>query len=536
MLFLAGFLFAFVSGNLSRAQVKAAGTPAGVRVNIKADKTSFNATKPVTLHVTFTNPTSTSIGLLKWFTPIDGVTEPLFTVTRAGNSVTYVGILVKHPPPTTQDYVTLAPGKSLSRDVNLSDYYDLSVSGNYSVTFAAGGLTSNTLNLFVEGRPARAPQAIPAQAVSGMNTFNGCSDSQQTNLIDARNAAGTYASVAKAYFMANRHGLRYTTWFGGFDSGRHTAVSSHFSAISDAVDNKLMSFDCTGEGSCRGGYYAYVYPGSPYNIYLCSAFWASWTPLTGTDSKAGTLIHEISHFYVVAGTKDWAYGQTGAKALAISNPSQAIMNADSHEYFAENNPPLETTPTTPPQAWFTDVDTNYWAFSEIKKLYLDGFTTGCSVTPFLYCPERAVTRAQMAVFIERGIHGAAYLPPAATGVFADVHTDYWAAAWIEQLYKDKITSGCGTSPLRYCPESSTTRAEMAVFLLKAEHGASYIPTAAIGLFPDVLKTYWAADWIEKLFMEHITGGCSASPMAFCPDNSVTRAQMAVFLVKTFKLP
>jgi peptidyl-Lys metalloendopeptidase len=79
-----------------------------------------------------------------------------------------------------------------------------------------------------------------------------------------------------------------------------------------------------------------VYPNSAYEIFVCRAFWPA--PATGTDSKAGTLIHEMSHFTVVAGTNDWVYGQTGAKNLAISNPTNAVDNADSHEYFAENNP------------------------------------------------------------------------------------------------------------------------------------------------------------------------------------------------------
>ena len=61
-------------------------------------------------------------------------------------------------------------------------------------------------------------------------------------------------------------------------------------------------------------------------------------PMTGTDSKAGTRICEISHFTVAAGTDDCAYGQAAAKNLAISDPYKAINNAASHEYFAENTP------------------------------------------------------------------------------------------------------------------------------------------------------------------------------------------------------
>lgn len=71
---------------------------------------------------------------------------------------------------------------------------------------------------------------------------------------------------------------------------------------------------------------------------MCNAFWTA--PTSGTDSKGGTIIHETSHFNVVAGTDDIVYGQSGAKSLAISDPSQAIQNADSHEYFAENTPNL----------------------------------------------------------------------------------------------------------------------------------------------------------------------------------------------------
>jgi hypothetical protein len=186
---------------------------------------------------------------------------------------------------------------------------------------------------------------------------------------------------------------------------------------------------------------------------------------------------------------------------------------------------------------FADVPTTYWAWSEIERLYATGFTTGCSLNPFSYCPERAVTRAQMAIFLERGMHGSAYIPPIGTGlVFADVPLSYWDTDWIEKLYADGITAGCWTSPLAYCPDSPVTRAQMAIFLLRAKHGAAYTPPPAAGIFVDVPTTYWAASWIEQLYAEGITGGCKLSPLSYCPDKSVTRAEMAVFLVRTFNLP
>ena len=185
-------------------------------------------------------------------------------------------------------------------------------------------------------------------------------------------------------------------------------------------------------------------------------------------------------------------------------------------------------------ATFADVSTNYWAWQYIESIYSAGITAGCGTSPLIYCPTAPVTRAQMAVFILRGIHGGAYTPPTPTGnIFADVPDSYWAAAWIEQLAAEGITAGCGGN--NYCPDQAATRDQMAVFLLRAKHGSAYTPPTPTGtVFSDVPDTYWAASWIEQLAAEGITGGCGGTN--YCPASTVTRDQMAVFLVKTFSLP
>jgi uncharacterized protein YoaH (UPF0181 family) len=192
--------------------------------------------------------------------------------------------------------------------------------------------------------------------------------------------------------------------------------------------------------------------------------------------------------------------------------------------------------TASASATFEDVPTAYWAWEAIESLYAAGITSGCSSEPLLYCPENPVTRAQMAKFLLRTIFGPGYTPPAASGIFTDVPSDHWARNWIEQLYLVGITSGCGSDPLAYCPEAEVTRAQMAKFLLRAEHGSAYLPPPGTGLFSDVPPGYWAVDWIDQLFAEGITTGCSTLPFSYCPENPVTRAQMAVFLVRTFDLP
>jgi hypothetical protein len=184
---------------------------------------------------------------------------------------------------------------------------------------------------------------------------------------------------------------------------------------------------------------------------------------------------------------------------------------------------------------FADVPPTHPAWSEIEAIQTAGITNGCDASNF--CPSTTLTRAEMAVFLVRGIHGAAFTPPAPTGVFADVPTTYWAAPWIEQLYSDGVTNGCDTNPLRFCPGSFVTRAEMAVFLLRARHGSSYSPPPASGtVFADVPASYWAAPWIEQLYAEGVTNGCASSPLRYCPVDSSSRAQMALFLARSFNLP
>ena len=186
---------------------------------------------------------------------------------------------------------------------------------------------------------------------------------------------------------------------------------------------------------------------------------------------------------------------------------------------------------------FNDIPKFHWAKNYIERLYNVGITTGCSTDPMLFCPEFNVTRAEMAAFLERGLNGSDYHSPAGTGmVFADVPLSHWAVDCIEQLYKDEITKGCNTDPLKYCPDVSVTRAEMALFLLRSKYGSDYQPPAVNGGtgFNDVPSNHWAAPWIKQLASEGITSGCGGGN--YCPNDPVSRAEMALFLVRTFDFP
>ena len=174
----------------------------------------------------------------------------------------------------------------------------------------------------------------------------------------------------------------------------------------------------------------------------------------------------------------------------------------------------------------------------IKAFYDTGITVGCSQTPKLYCPDNPVTRGEMAVFIERAL-GNFSPTPSPSGMFTDVPYPGLESftPFIEQYYNDGLTVGCSQSPLMYCPQNNVTRGEMAVFIERAL--GNFAPTPSpTGMFTDVpypgLESF--TPFIEQFYNDGITVGCSQSPLKYCPQNNVTRGEMAVFIVRAFGIP
>ncbi len=179
-----------------------------------------------------------------------------------------------------------------------------------------------------------------------------------------------------------------------------------------------------------------------------------------------------------------------------------------------------------------------WMEPWVDAFYFAGVTTGCGSGPLIYCPESTVTRAAMAVFLLRAKYGLGYTPPPATHNFADmpVAGKEWMEPWVDQLYAEGITSGCGPGPT-FCPENPVTRAAMAVFLLRALEGSSYVPPATVHNFSDmpVAGKEWMEPWVDEFYSRGITTGCGAAPLIYCPESSVTRAAMAVFIDRAYGL-
>ncbi len=248
--------------------------------------------------------------------------------------------------------------------------------------------------------------------------------------------------------------------------------------------------------------------GSTASAGLGAGHTANWT-LTGGVITAGQGTGEITFDSSEAGTT-MLLEVVDSLGNCDSTAGSALVSVD----FLD----------VPPENGFHDF---------VNTVSRNGVTAGCGEGN--YCPGNPVNRAQMAVFLLKSKLGAAHVPPDATGtLFLDVPASAFAADWIEELASLGVTAGCGGG--NYCPDATVTRAQMAVFLLKTLNGSSYTPPVATGVFGDVPVGAFAADWIENLYALNVTGGCSASPLLYCPNNPNTRGQMAVFLTKTFSLP
>ncbi|MDE0169778.1 MAG: S-layer homology domain-containing protein [bacterium] len=124
---------------------------------------------------------------------------------------------------------------------------------------------------------------------------------------------------------------------------------------------------------------------------------------------------------------------------------------------------LDQTPeTTDAETRFADVDPDAWWVSYVERLADLGVTAGCKTDPLRYCPDKAVTRAQMATFLVRALD----LDAAPSAGFTDTAGNTHEAN-IDALAAAGVTAGCRTDPLRYCPDKAVTRAQMATFLVRA---------------------------------------------------------------------
>jgi hypothetical protein len=258
----------------------------------------------------------------------------------------------------------------------------------------------------------------------------------------------------------------------------------------------------------------------------------SSTPRSGDAGGGSALAISGTNFLAGATVTIGGVPATGVVVnsyTSLSATSPALTPGTANDLVVTNTDGTNGTLVKGFVADFLDVPSSQQFYFYVTTLVSNGITAG--VGGGLYGVNDDTLRQQMAVFLLKAKHGLCYTPPPCTGVFGDVPCPSTFANWIEAMASEGITGGCGGG--NFCPMNPVRRDQMSVFLLKAEHGSSYVPPMCTGIFLDVPCPSNFANWIEQLNNEGITGGCGGGN--YCPLNPNTRGQMAVFITKTFNL-
>jgi len=325
--------------------------------------------------------------------------------------------------------------------------------------------------------------------------------------------------------------------------------ASQLGASAPAIDNAIATLDNAFSQSVAAIYAdsaiepafeilrMAVPSGSP--LYGTGIPWFGQVVNVGPDSPAPSTTDGFWAAFHALGLRDWdRFGQVGA---STATPAATATPGPTRTPTAV--PTVTRTPTVGPTATptpiFGDVPPSHWAHDYIEALFNAGYVAGCSSSPRLYCPDNILSRAESAVFVERGAHGAlpeAPYPPPSSPTFVDVPASFWGYGWIESLWLDSFTAGCSVDPRAYCPNSQHTRAEGSVFFLRMMLGVGYSPPAPTGLFTDVPLTAWYAGWVEAAYREGLLPECHSLTRQFCPDAPLDRSWAAYVMTQARGMP
>lgn len=180
----------------------------------------------------------------------------------------------------------------------------------------------------------------------------------------------------------------------------------------------------------------------------------------------------------------------------------------------------------PPGGTFIDDDGDVFEPS-IEAIYAEGITVGCSDRA-QFCPDRGVTRAEMAAFLARALN----LPAASGDFFTDDNSSIFNGD-INRIAEAGITNGCNPPANdRFCPNNVLTRGEMAAFLVRA---FDLLPATEPDRFQDDDTSIFESQ-IDSLAEAGITFGCNPPENTmFCPYDRVSRGAMAAFLTRAIPL-
>jgi hypothetical protein len=180
---------------------------------------------------------------------------------------------------------------------------------------------------------------------------------------------------------------------------------------------------------------------------------------------------------------------------------------------------------------FSDASNSDFFFNAVNLMRQYGITGGCSAAPPLYCPNDNVTRAQMAIFVVRSVMGGDNFTYSATPHFSDVPANTFGFQWIQKMFELGITAGCGSNNYCPNDAVTRGQMAVFVIRARLGAAAdSTFTYPATPSFTDADAASPFFKWIQRMKADSITGGCG-NGSTYCPNDPVTRGQMAIFIMR-----
>jgi len=180
-------------------------------------------------------------------------------------------------------------------------------------------------------------------SLAAADTFARCTKAEAETIARAVSEAKRLSITAAA---AVADTPTYETWFGKYNTANAETVRRNLKNVVKAIRSGSVTTVCAeiSPSECESSMYAYVYDDEPYRVHICPEFFslpnmARLRPgqlASNFGTRAGTIVHEITHFNVVANTDDNCYARDVCSDLAQTDPRSALRNADSYQYFAED--------------------------------------------------------------------------------------------------------------------------------------------------------------------------------------------------------
>jgi Lysine-specific metallo-endopeptidase len=293
------------------------------------------------------NDTSQPVHVLSWVLP-NGGSRPL-SVTREGVEVPFVGSWGDHGrAPSDNDYIVVAPGERIVREVDLLADFDLADGGTVEVAnqvLAESLLVEHEdVEVDLSSKVALdvAPSARKDSDELGVSTSElragdtSCSEAQLATLFQGFIVANHMMNEVQRKIAADTwRGANFKKWFGVAnvpivdDKEPRTRLRKILRMLSGDID---VIYTCRYHASCDGGFVARAQSvnNTPL-LRFCPAFFNAVPSTFGPEGRGTTIVHELAHF---AGASLDIYSEASAAALARNNPSAARDNASNYQYYA----------------------------------------------------------------------------------------------------------------------------------------------------------------------------------------------------------